>query len=104
MAAGGERVIPSLLSMPRLTVKAYISVLPEAIRQRIKDDAYKEYVAECLRIIGENTAKYSGGGYIKVKYSEIINPKPHETRTSKEIIQIIKDKLVSLGGDTPEFI
>ena len=58
--------------MPRLTVKAYIAALPAVIRQKAKDDAYRAYVTEALRLIGENTAKYAGGSYIKAHYTEII--------------------------------
>ena len=43
------------------------------------------YVAGCLRIISENTAKMGGGSYITAKLSDIINPKPVEKRTGEEI-------------------
>ena len=93
MAVGKEQVILALLSMPRLTVKAYIAALPAVIRQKAKDDAYRAYVTEALRLIGENTAKYAGGSYIKAHYTEIIEEKPKETRTSDEIVIQIKSKL-----------
>ena len=50
-----------------------------------RDLAYRIYVADCLRIISENTAKVGGGSYITAKLSDIINPKPVEKRTGEEI-------------------
>lgn len=97
MAAGGERVTLSLLSMPKLKVRTYISVLPAAIKQRMKDEMYQEYISESLRIIGENTAKYVNGQYLKVKFSEIVNPRPEETRTSDEVINYMKEKITNVG-------
>ena len=50
-----------------------------------RDLAYRIYVADCLRIISENTAKMGGGSYITAKFSDIINPKPVDNRTGEEI-------------------
>ena len=50
-----------------------------------RDLAYRIYVADCLRIISENTAKMGGGSYITAKLSDIINPKPDDNRTGEEI-------------------
>ena len=47
--------------------------------------AYRIYIADCLRILSENTAKVGGGSYITAKFSDIINPKPVEKRTGEEI-------------------
>lgn len=44
------------------------------------------YVTDALKAVAENTAKYAGGGYIKARYIEIIDPPPEETRTGEEII------------------
>lgn len=59
------------------------------------------YVSENLRIIGENTAKLvalaSGGkvdaSYIVAKLPEILNPKPVDNRTAKDVINGIRKKL-----------
>lgn len=85
--------------MPRLTVRAYVSALPALLKQQAKDDAYKVYITEALRFISENTAKYTGGGYIKVKYTDIINPRPEEKRTRTEIIDQMKLRLQQIGGE-----
>lgn len=99
-AVGGNPVILALLSIPRMTIRAYISVLPAVLRQRMCDDAYRVYVTDCLRIIGENTARHGGGGYMKIRYAEIISDKPQETRTSTEIIDGVKSRLRQIGGET----
>lgn len=100
-AGGGERVTLSLLSMPQMGVKAYIIAIPVTINKMIKTEIYQNYLADALRIIGENVARYSGGGYIKERYIDIIGIKPKVTRTSEEIIKDISDKLVKMGGELP---
>ena len=50
-----------------------------------RDLAYRIYVSECLRIIGENTAKVCGGSYITAKFEEIISQKPDDNRTGEEL-------------------
>ena len=50
-----------------------------------RDLAYRIYVADCLRIISENTAKIGGGSYITAKFFDIINPKPVDNRSGEEI-------------------
>ena len=53
--------------------------------QHQRDLAYRIYVADCLRIISENTAKMVDGSYITAKFADIINPKPVDNRTGEEI-------------------
>ena len=50
-----------------------------------RDLAYRIYVADCLRIISENTANMVDGSYITAKFADIINPKPVDNRTGEEI-------------------
>ena len=50
-----------------------------------RDLAYRIYIADCLRIISENTAKMGGGSYITAKFADIINPKPVDNRAGEEI-------------------
>lgn len=50
-----------------------------------RDLAYRIYVTDCLRIIGENAAKMCGGAYVTAKFADIINPKPADNRTGEEI-------------------
>ena len=50
-----------------------------------RDLAYRIYIADCLRMVTENTAKAVCGSYISAKFSDIINPKPVDNRTGEEI-------------------
>ena len=80
-----------------------------ALFQKEREDrVYKQYISDCLRIITENTAQtvaWLSRGEAEVKYigqslSEILEPKPVETRTSEEIIAGIENKLQTMGGNT----
>lgn len=53
-----------------------------------KQEAFRIYVTEALRIMTENTAKYAGGSMIQVKYYDIINQKSQreETKNGDEIV------------------
>lgn len=85
--------------MPRMSARALLSALPVVMLERSKVTAYRVYTAEALRVLTENTAKYAGGGYLKVKYADIINPKPEEKRTGSEIIEFMKQKIADIGGE-----
>lgn len=50
-----------------------------------RDLVYRIYLTDCLRIIGENTAKIGGGSYITAKFSDIINQEPVDNRSGEEI-------------------
>lgn len=50
-----------------------------------RDLAYRIYITDCLRIIGENTANMGDGAYIPTRFVDIINPKPADNRTGEEI-------------------
>lgn len=100
MRIGGDRVTAALLDMPRkMNVRGLISVLPMVIKRQSEKSALDVYIADCLRILTENTAKIGGGGYIKLRYNELIHPKPEEKRTSVEVISSFKSKLSKIRGD-----
>lgn len=61
-----------------------------------KDMAYRIYLTDSLQIIGQNTARYAGGNSLKMRYRDIVEPKPEETRTAEDIIKSITSKL---GGE-----
>ena len=90
--------------MPRMSARALLSALPAAMVERSKVTAYRVYTAEALRIMTENTAKYAGGGYMKLKYTDLIDPKPEEKRTGNEIIEMMRKKIADIGGDSDESI
>ncbi len=58
--------------------------------------AYRFYVTDTLRSISENTAKYGGGSYVRVRFADIINPTPEDNRSSEEIVDHIRGKLREL--------
>lgn len=82
-----------------MSARAILSTLPVVMLEQSKVAAYRVYTAEALRIMTENTAKYAGGGYMKQKYSDMVNPKPEETRTGQEIIEMMKQKIADIGGE-----
>lgn len=63
-----------------------------------RQNAWNLYIAETLRKISESTAKYAGGTYTNVKWEDIINPKPAEKRSGKEVIDSILKKLREVGN------
>ena len=82
-----------------MEAKTYISVLPYVIKNRHKEDVYRTYVTDSLRVISENTSKSYGGRYMKNRYYDIVNPIPEETRTGQDIINTIRDKIREIGGE-----
>lgn len=55
------------------------------LNEKVRNDAYRIYVTDALRIVAENTARYAGGNYIKARYADIIEPKKQDDRTCEEI-------------------
>lgn len=55
------------------------------LNEKAKTEAYRIYVTDALRIVGENTAQYVGGDYIKARYADMIEPKKQDNRTCEEI-------------------
>lgn len=72
-----------------------------------EEKLYQNYVAECLRIMTENTAKIASAllredadcHYISVSFHDMLDPKPTDTRTSEEVIESIGNKLQHIGGE-----
>lgn len=53
--------------------------------------AYQFYISDALQAIAENTAQYSGGRYIKMRYADVIMPKKQDNRSCAEITaEIVK--------------
>lgn len=55
------------------------------LNEKARSDAYRIYVTDALRIVGENTARYASGNYIKARYADMIEPKKQDNRTCEEI-------------------
>lgn len=84
--------------------RALLSALPVLIKKQAQEQAYRAYVTDALKTITENTAKYSGGSYMKGRYYDLENPKPVETRTGNEIIAQMKAKIARIGGGKTESV
>ena len=73
-----------------------------------RDLAYRIYVTECLRITTENTAKtvaiLSRGeieaSYMPLAFNDILNNKPKEEKTEKQIIDEMQAEFARLGFET----
>lgn len=76
-----------------MTAKGYIAALPAILKRDAETAAYRIYITDVLKNIAENTARYSGGSYIKVRYADIVNPPKEEMRTADEVIEHMKKKL-----------
>lgn len=78
-------------------------MLPEALKQASKEEAYRWYMAECLLMATENTAKFVGGRYMTLSFDELLHPKPVDNRTGDEIVaDIIRGAgltIVEEGGE-----
>ena len=106
-AGGGERIVLSLLSVPKMSVRAYLAVIPYLVRKQVEEMSYKSYIADCLQAIAKNTTNHivpgvsdviEVGTYIQKRWKDIIDLTPEETRTSMDIIEKIKLKLIQMGG------
>lgn len=98
-AAGGERVTLALLSLRGLSARSCIAALPAVLKRDEHAEAYRVYVTDALKIICENTARYVGGSCIEMRYIDLINPKPEDTRTGDDVIEHMKLKLRTIGGE-----
>ena len=64
-------------------------MLPTAIKRQCEQDIFRDYIANGIQMISENTARKAGDRYLSVSYREIINPKPADNRTGDEIVEDI---------------
>ena len=59
-----------------------------------KTELFRTYVAECIRMMTENSARMGGGGsYMKLKYSDLISAKPEKRVEPGEPTANIRKKL-----------
>ena len=60
------------------------------LHEKRQDEAYRIYTAEAMKNINRILAENMTGSYMKVSYTEMLNPKPEETRTAEQIINDIR--------------
>ncbi len=73
--------------------------IAEAWRTACRDRAYRAYLAENLRVIGENTGKLAGGSYFESSWQEPEDAAWKEDARAPE--EIITDITAKLRGNTP---
>ena len=64
-------------------------ILAEYKRQQ-EELAFRIYMTESIRLLTENTARFSGGSVIKERYYDIVNRK-HEYEEEKSGDEIVRD-------------
>lgn len=55
-------------------------------------------MADCLRILSENTAPIGHGKYIESRWTDLINPAPEDARTPEEVVERMKKRLKAVGS------
>lgn len=56
------------------------------MKERQREDLYREYITDCLQNISENTAKQSGGAYVSARFADLLKPKPVDNRTAEQVV------------------
>lgn len=51
----------------------------------MRHEVYEVYVTDALRQITENTARFGGGKYMKVRYYDSVNPREEPEKSGDEI-------------------
>ena len=51
-----------------------------------REEIYRIYVGDALRMISESTAKFGGGEYVTKRFVDVIHPVKKDERTAEEII------------------
>lgn len=64
-------------------------MLPTVLKKQCDHDIFRNYLANGIKMISENTATHSGDRYLALSYNDIINPKPVDERTGDEIVSDI---------------
>ena len=67
------------------------------MHKKREDNAYRMYMTEAAKNINRILAENFTGSYMKVSYTEILHPKPQETRTAEQIIDDIRTGLQELN-------
>lgn len=59
-----------------------------------KEELYRNYIADGIKIMSETLAAIKGGSYVSVSYEEILHPKRKDDR---DALDIAKDNLSRIG-------
>lgn len=66
-------------------MRAFLRYATSRAAVHVHDQAYRNYVSEGLRVISESAANIRYGPYLKVRFNDIMHPKPKDERTGEEI-------------------
>ena len=73
-----------------MSVRGILNTLPYLMKFDAEEDIYKSYIARCVRVVTENTARMArGGSYITKEYDDIVRPKTVSAEKAEEIIEDI---------------
>lgn len=67
-------------------------------REKQKEEFFKIYVTDALKVIAENTANMMGGKAMSIRFYDMINPKEIE-ESAEDIIKRISEKIEMIGSD-----
>ena len=60
-----------------------------------KKEAWRNYMAEGIKMLSEAIATAYGGGYLAISYDDVINPKPKKERLTPE--KEARERLAQFG-------
>lgn len=63
--------------------------------------AYKVYISNTLQMLTQNTTARYGGSCYKLRFCDIINPPPEETRSGEEVKAMMLAKLKGAEHESP---
>lgn len=63
------------------------------LQKQRRQEELEYYITDTLMYIAQNTANIGGGKVPKIRFYEVMNQKPEETRTAQDIINNIKRKI-----------
>lgn len=55
------------------------------LQKEAREQAYRFYVSDCLKMISRNSARREGDEYMAARYSDIIQKKPQHNESGEEI-------------------
>ena len=82
-----------------MRARGFLAAFPSLLKEQVRQEMYRHYMAESVRMLGENAARLSGGSYLQARYGDLVSFKPEDTRTEEEIIARVRR---ALGGGQAE--
>lgn len=67
-------------------------------REKEKEEAFRVYVTDALKVLTKNTATMFGGNAMSIRFYDMIHPK-QITESAEDIIKRMSKKLEQMGSD-----